>query len=257
MNIELKHILAALELNDAEITVFMTTLELGAAVASKIAATAGLNRITAYEALKRLSTKGLVVIRSHKGTAVRHFEAVDIEVLMDKLESKKAALQQTIDTTKELKDRFHSLFARVEAKPVVLFYEGREGLKTALSDTLAQKPHELLAFISADLLEDAFEKSFLDAYWKKRTELKIPSRGILPKTAAATALFTPERNQQELRRLKFMSDEQFKFTSLFDIYDDNVAILSLAHGNEHGIIIRSKSIAASMRGLFESMWAML
>jgi hypothetical protein len=149
------------------------------------------------------------------------------------------------------------LFARVEAKPVVLFYEGREGVRTVLQDALTQNPKELLAFSSADLLEDVFGRSFLDSYWKKRVELKIPARGIMPKTASAIALFTPERNQRQLRRIKFMPEEQFKFNDLFEIYDNNIAFFSLTPGSEHGIIIRSKSIAASMRGLFESIWALL
>lgn len=257
MKVELKHILAELGLNEAETKVFITNCELGPAVASSIAETAGLNRITAYEALKRLSKKGLVKIRARKGNAIRYFEAEDIVVLQDKLEAKKVELQKTIDATKAMASEFSSLYAHASAKPVVLFYEGHEGIKTVLKDTLKQNPHEICSFVSADLLEPALGKEFLDAYWQERTRNKIPSRGIMPRSAKALALFTPERNQQELRRLKFMPEESFKFKDLFDIYGDNVAILSLAQGNEHGIIIRSRSIAESMKGLFESMWGSL
>jgi len=257
MRIELKQILNELDLNEAEIKVFFANLELGPAVASKIAASACLNRITAYEALKRLSRKGLVKIRARKGNKIRYFEAEDIEVIQDKLESRKAEIQNIIEKTGLLRNDFKSLYKASPVKPVVLFYEGQEGIKTVLKDTLKQKPKEVLSFVSADFLEVGFGKDFLDSYWNERAKLKIPARGIMPRTEKAVSIFTPERNQRELRRLKFIPEEIYKFTNLLDIYGDNVSILSLKKGDEHGIIIRSKSITESLTGLFEFVWASL
>ena len=257
MKVELKHILSELGLNEVETKVFIANLELGPKGASTIAEAVGLNRITTYEALKRLSKKGLVKIRARKGSSIRYFEAEDIGVLTDKLEAKKQELQHTIDATKALAAEFNSLFVRAEVKPTVLFYEGQEGIKTVLKDTLKQKPQEILSFVSADFIEIGFGEEFLDAYWKERTNQRVPVRGIMPRTAKALSVFTPERNQQELRRLKFMSEDLFKFKDLFDIYGDNIAIMSLAQSNEHGIIIRSRSIAESMRALFEVVWVSL
>ena len=255
MRIELKQILSELSLNDVEIKVFLAHLELGPAVASKIASSAGLNRVTTYEALKRLSKKGLVKIRAKKGNTIRYFEAEDLETLQDKLGAKKTELETLIEEAGSLKTEFRSLYKMSAEKPVVLFYEGKEGIKTVLKDTLKQHPTEVLSFVSADFLELGFGKDFLDSYWGDRARLKIPARGIMPRTEKAVSTFTPERNQKELRRLKFISPELYKFNNLFDIYGDNVSILSLAKGNEHGIIIRSKSIAAGLAGLFEFFWA--
>lgn len=257
MRVELKQILTELGLNEVEIKVFLANLELGPAVASKIATSAGLNRVTSYEALKRLSRKGLVKIRAKKGNKIRYFEAEDLETLQDKLEAKKIELQGLIQEAGLLKSEFKSLYKMSAGKPVVLFYEGEQGIKRVLKDTLKQNPKEILSFVSADFLESGFGKEFLNSYWSERAKLKIPARGIMPRTEKAISIFTPERNQQELRRLKFIPPELYKFNNLFDIYGDSVSILSLGKGNEHGIIIRSKSIADSLSGLFEFVWASL
>lgn len=257
MKVELKQILAQLGLNEVEIKVFLANLELGSAVASKIAVASSLNRITAYEALKRLSKKGLIKIRAKKGNKIRYFEAEGLETLQDKLEAKKIELQGLIQEAGSLKSEFKSLYKISATKPVVLFYEGQEGIKTVLKDTLKQNPKEILSFVSADFLEMGFGKDFLDSYWGDRAKRKIPSRGIIPRTEKAISIFTPERNQQELRRLKFIAPELYKFNNLFDIYGDSVSILSLIKGNEHGIIIRSKDIADNLTALFEFVWASL
>ena len=55
---QLKPILSQLDLNENDVKVFLAAFELGYAPASAIAKQAGLNRITAYEALKRLVKKG-------------------------------------------------------------------------------------------------------------------------------------------------------------------------------------------------------
>jgi len=79
----------------------------------------------------------------------------------------------------------------------------------------------------------------------------------MERTPKAVALFTPERNRRELRAVKFISHPLPKFKNEIDIYGDTVSIISLAPRNEHAIIIRSRSIAESMRSLFEFLWETL
>jgi sugar-specific transcriptional regulator TrmB len=256
MKTELKELLNALALNEIEIKVFLINLETGPAVASEIAESAGLNRVTTYEALKRLSKKGLVTIRAKKNNRIRYFQAEDIEVIREKLEKRKMEIEATIGKAIDLKEQFRSLYALRSNKPSVLFYEGRDGIKKVLEDTLRQKPQEILSFASAAALKAGFEDKFLDNYWKKRVVLKIPSRGILPESEGASP-FTPERNRKELRRIKFMPPTLSLFENETDIYGDNVAIISLAKNNEYGVLIRSKSIAESLRALYECFWNLL
>ncbi len=257
MKKDIKAILEQIGLNPIEIKTYLATLEMGPDGAAAIASSAGLNRITAYEALKRLSKRGLIRIRAKRNTSVRYFEAEPMSVIEEKLNEQKSQIDETIGSIAGLKAEFAARYARRPEKPDVLFYEGEEGIKNALQDTLAQKPDEILSFASADSLEEGFTKKFLESYWRRRTELKIPSRGIVPKTQRALDIFTAEKNSKELRRIKLLPKELKTFNNEIDIYGDNVAIISLVKNQEHAVIIRSKTIAQSLRSLFEVFWEMI
>lgn len=254
MPINLKSILKEFGLNDIEIKIYLAALEFGPAPASALAKQAGLNRVTAYEALKRLSKKGIIKIRAKQGSRIKYFTAEDFLMLKEKLAEKKLALSELENKLEIIEPQLRLRYFKKEEKPEVYFYEEKEGIKNVLLDTLKQNPKEILSFASADFLEIGFDKEFLADYWKKRVALKIQTRGIMPKTATAIALFNEEKNRGELRRVKFISEEDYIFKNEIKIYEENVGIISMEKGNEHGIIMRSKSIADSFRSLFELIW---
>ena len=251
---DIKTFLTDLGLNKGEIAAYAAALELGSGSASTIARASGLNRITAYEALKRLSKKGFVTIRAKKNEKTKYFTPVEYPTLIEKLESKKESISLSIKKAEALKSEMTARFSRAESKPAVLFYEGPEDVREVLNDTLKAKPEEIISFSSFESLEAGYDKEFLENYWKRRAALGIPSRGILPKTKQALAFFNAERNKKELRDVRFLSPELHDFKNEIDIYGDTLGIISLAKGSEHGIIIRSKSVAESFRSVFETLW---
>lgn len=251
----LKPILIQLGLNDIESEIYLAALEFGPAPASELAGQAGLNRITAYEALKRLSKKGLVKIRAKRG-GIKYFTAEDVSILKEKARDKKAEIKRVIEKLEEMEPQLRALASFGGEKPEVYFYEGKEGIKNVLLDTINQNPQESLGFASADYLEIGFDKIFLEHYWRKRVALKIPARGIMPKTKSALAIFNPEKNRSEIRQMKFIPAENYPFQDEIEIYGNNVGIICMKPGNEHGVIIRSKSVADSFRAIFELVWRM-
>lgn len=251
---KVKEILRELDLNDIEIQVFLSLLDIGSGVTSVIASNAELNRITTYEALKRLSKKGLVKIRAKKGSSVKYFVPEEFDAIKEKLEIKKEAIETTISSAGEMKSYFDAKFRHNENKPEVLFYEGKEGIQKVLMDTLKENPDEILSFSSAESLEEGFDASFLKQYWSKRVSLKIKTRGILPDTEKARKDFSKERNQKELRELLFLPSSLFSFKNEIDMYGDTMVIISLTRGFEHAVVIKSQSVVQGMRSVFETMW---
>jgi hypothetical protein len=160
----------------------------------------------------------------------------------------------SLKTIDENKDIFAGLFKKTSVKPEVLFFEGVEGVMAAMHDTLDQRPKEILSFSSDKWLDSVFSKHFLKEYWDKRVNLSIRTRGIIPDVLKATGYFNKIKNEKELREVRSLSKEQFNFKNEIDIYGNNVCIVSLEEGSEHAIIIRSASIAQSMRDVFEVMW---
>lgn len=254
---KLKIILKNLGLNATDIRVFIASFQLGGASASAIAKQAGLNRITTYETLKRLAARSLVKTRVKQGGGVRHFEVEDIDVIKDLLTEKQRVIHNSLSEVKKITSAFHDLYIGRSEKPTVLFYEGKVGIKNVILDTLKQKPSIILSFSTPEVLRAGFSLPFLESYWKKRTSFKIPSRGIALGTQEMKAFFSSEKNKKELRRVKFISSENFIFKNEIDIYGDNVSIISLKGGNEHGVILRSRDIAQGLRSIFEFVWSIL
>lgn len=257
MRAELKNILKELGLNETDTRVFLASLETGSGAASVIARIAGLNRVTTYESLKRLSKSGLVKIRAKKNNSTKYFVAEDISAIEEKLRNKVETLQYHLKRVGEVKKEFRAQFSANMQKPEVLYYEGPDGIKTVLLDTLKQKPTEIISFASLESLESGFDKDFLQDYWNKRVALGISSRGIIPKTEKAMTFFDAGKNKKELRGVKFVNPDVYQYKNEMDVYGDNIGITSLAKGNEHGVIIRSKEIAGSMRAIFETFWRLV
>lgn len=251
---DLANILAELDLNETDTAAFFATYQLGYAPASAIATQATMNRITCYVALKRLAKKGLVKSRVKTGSGVKYFEVEDIGIIREALAEKKESVQHAIADIEKLSIQLRDLYSGRSEKPAVLAYEGRSGIKNILSDTLRQAPKEILSFASADFLESGYEWSFLETYWKSRVAHKIPSRGIMPRTEKALAIFTPEKNMSELRQVRFVSAANYTFKNEIDIYGDNVSIIALVKGSEHGVIMRSRAIADGLRSIFNLVW---
>lgn len=251
---DLKQFLIPLGLDQTEIDVFLAmTGQIAPEKISKIAKNAGHNRASVYDVLRRLSEKGLV--RQISKGAVLKYEAVEPSVILSKLNDQKTEIENKIEAFENLRPELNAIFGTAPGQPSVAFYEGIEGIKNVLLDTLETPGvKEIISYVSADYLQMGFDSKFLDKYWQRRTELKIPSRGIMPGTEKAKSLFNPERNVRELRTLKFISPEKYKFTNEIDIYADKIGIISLDQNNLYGVIIKSQNIADTQRNIYELLW---
>ena len=96
MKPEIRQFLLELGLINAEISVYLATLELGSGSASNIAKVASLNRITAYEALKRLSSKGFMKIRAKENDRTKYFVPTEYSDIVAKLKLKQQRIAETI-----------------------------------------------------------------------------------------------------------------------------------------------------------------
>lgn len=247
-------ILAELDCNPMEIAAFTANIETGPAVASEIAKHAFQNRVAIYEALKRLSEKGLVRITAKRNSKVRHFTPADIQTLTRKLEAKRTANEQALSLLEKIGPEIAQLYTNQSDKPTVLFFEGLSGIREALYDIIEQKPKELLAFSNSENFNDVYGLDWLQKYWNKRKAAGIITKGIIPRTPKAVHFYNSERNQKDMRTVRYIPLEWYKFNDNINIYGSNVQITSLQPGNEHTIIIRSKNIAKALQFLFELVW---
>ena len=131
------------------------------------------------------------------------------------------------------------------------YYQGLEGIKAVLDETLACRSKTLLGILSmSDLYEVPGPR--LDG-----RQCAPPDRGR--REPARGALATKDvhpfwaDDPADLRVLRYAPDD-FSFSMTTYIYDDTVALISSRKEN-FAMTIESEEFAAMQTGLFETLWA--
>src|SRR3989338_809466 len=159
-------------LSDREIKMYLALLELGEALASKIAEKTNTPRTLSYDILENLLKKGLVsyVIKSNK----KYFSAFDpnnlIGVLKNQTEEKERLVKEALPELLALKSK------KLEEKAKVEVYEGKEGVKTVFNDVL-RVGKEFLCFGSTGISPELIPYE-LSRFHKERIKRKISWRVI-------------------------------------------------------------------------------
>jgi sugar-specific transcriptional regulator TrmB len=228
-------------LNEKEAKAYLATLELGRSRVSRIANKAGLNRITAYEVLKRLIEMGIAQSTVYSG--VQTFAVVPPEILVEKQESRLAVAKKVLP-------ELALLSASKANKPAISYYEGAEGIRSIYEDTLVCKEKNILNIAHPQNLLKAIGEDFFAQYVKKRTRRKIHVDVLLPDV--------PENKKYKkeatsaMRQIKFFNVEKYPLPNEIFIYDDKVALLSFS--SLVGVIVEDKDIAQSVKSLWQLVW---
>lgn len=256
MNQQLVPNLLSLGLSDKEAKLYITLLEIGANPVSAVARKAGITRTTAYASLESLKAKGLVSVIEQQGIA--QYAPVSPKKLEEyaKNESEKAA--KNYESMKALVPSLKKLTGDLVLAPKVKYFEGLEGIKTILLDsidTLKELPKERrikYAYSSAPEVSSDL-RHFLDEYIELREKNGISVRGIFPQSKRTEEY--KGKVHLNFAQIKILpKDIHFKVDSEIAIYADKVAIMSLKDDRLHGLIIESPEIASTERSIFELAW---
>ena len=148
---ETEKILLDAGFSEKEIAVYVALLSLGKGIVTKISRTASVSRTTTYDILNSLSQKGLVKI---SGKEPKQEYVVESPERLEKFISE--GVEKKNNDLNKIKYVIPELFSIYNTKetPKVRYYEGIDGLKKALEDTLTKNDTEILASGGA---EDMFE----------------------------------------------------------------------------------------------------
>lgn len=228
-------------LDEKKAKIYLALLELGSAKAHEIAHKAKVTRPTAYDILEKLSLDGLIGV--YEKHAIRYYIANNPEKIKRQLQEKERTFDAILP---ELK----SIYNTLQAKPKITYYEGVEGIKTVLDDTISGKEKLLRGILSMDDLFKIPGKKFMDDYVQRRVGARYMLRVIRskPKEISET-WFT---NPLEYRELRY-SPPSMVFTMTTYIYDNKVALISSKKEN-FGMIIESEEFHGTMSHMFEALW---
>ena len=248
----IKQLLKNLNFSEKEIQIYLALLEMGQAKAKEICRKTDLNRVTTYDILEQLLTKGL--ISKYKKRGVTYFNALEPDRLINYLERERDEYNTMIDNqeekVKELLPQLISMQNIKTSKPKVQFFEGEKGMREAYEDTLASKG-TILAYANVDEVHKG-RHSYFPEYYKRRSAKDIFIRAVFMKSEMATELVS--HNQEEKRDTRYMP-EGVDFTPEINLYNNKMLVASWRE--KMAVIIESKEMVDLQKIIFEMVWATL
>jgi sugar-specific transcriptional regulator TrmB len=237
------------ECNEREVEIYLQSLKLGPSSVQEIARSLKMNRVTVHSAIEHLINKGLLC-ETRKGKR-RLILAEDPSILSNITQKKLNELNQMQGNLDYLVDILSKVKSEDAARPSVKFYEGADGLKKMLEETL-EAENDVLLFSYVQLLADAVDANYLEDYVQRRAEKGIQTKLIFPKCQYGDLL----NNKTEEYKLQIkLLPAKYQWTAGFFSWNNKVAFLSYTEGKRTVTIIENKDISFFVRNvIFDIAW---
>jgi len=234
-----------------ETHVYLAMLELGLASVQDIAQKAGVNRATTYVMIDLLTKKGLVhtVTRGKK----RYFAAEEPKRLLQILEERKSSVQKQLDMIESVIPELEARFNISGQKPIVRFFEGKEGVKAIHEDILKTKAVGLLyECVPVDDMVKVFP-SMSDDY-REKLKAKMAATGMVRRTIYSSVNTAIEDMAQAPSEYRCIPADSFPFTTEIAVYGDNKVAMISYKGSLTGVLIESTEMHQTFKTMFDLMW---
>jgi len=249
----IQHLLKDLGLKDPEIRLYMALLDSGPLLAGDLAKRLSLPRASLYGFLGHLLEQGLIA-QSLTASGVKQFDAESPAKIV-------LMLDQRIDALKEKRERYQTILAAAERhqlrrriKPTFQLYEGSEGVKNILRDSLLYHDLESEAFWPAKVMTETLSPELFAYFNKHRIKNNFSIRAIWPPSQVADLeahpyLGTGKGFKREIR----VAPKGVDFPLGYWIYGHRVAFVS-SYKESIGFVIESTELAETLRASFDFMW---
>lgn len=235
----------SLGLNEKEAKVYIASLELGQATVQKISAKASIKRPTTYFIIEGLMDRGLM--SSYYHGKKQFFMAEMPERILDLIAKERKELELREEQFRRLLPELQSINNRNKDKPVVKYYEGKDGiLAMTVEQMKTSKNQRLFNVFSRDIIEQAVTADELARIRRERLENKIVTKTIYSREKG-------KLEGVEDAEMVRLSAKEFPVTCDIALYEDKVRIASFKD-RMIGVVIEDKEIAQSFRSIFELAW---
>jgi sugar-specific transcriptional regulator TrmB len=237
--------LISLGLSRREAEAYYALLQVEDALASEISEKTQESRTNTYDTINSLIKKGLVsyVIKNNR----KYFRATDPKNLLKWMDLRKEELDNEKKVVERLIPDLQKLRLPKEKKVSVEIYEGKEGIRTMLNETLESAKSgnkEILIFgaIAGHLRE--LDPIYHERYYNEKNRNKIKTRYVFiegekyPKAPYSQYRFLPK---------------SFKSFAATAIHGDEVSFWLLTKPLVV-ILVKNKEFAETYRSNFEELW---
>lgn len=243
---DLKEILAEYGLSDKESSVYLAMLELGPASVQDIAKKSGVNRATTYVMIESLKRRGLMSTFEKGKKTMFVAESPDrlkrlVEKDMNFIKEKQERLQEALPS-------FLALYnSSAQDKPIVKYFEGEEGVKTA-REIMMQCRGEMLNFVAVD--ESTVSVSKIGESQRLEASRRIHGKVIF---ALKEGINLPyfDRNNWNVREIPYKT---YPFTGDLHLFDNKVLFIVMKT-KPIAFLLESPEVYGLTRAMYEAVWS--
>lgn len=228
-------------LSEKEAEVYLALLEGDSFSILEIAKKTKINRTTIYPVIKSLAEKGLVS-ETTTNTKV-HYQAESPDRLETYIERQKILLEENSKKMKDVIPQLKSVQRETGERPVVKYFEGKEGIISVNEDLFKDPEQQEKAYMiySKDLVDEVFKRDETIKFKTKRIDQKI--KGVSIYTYKNGEIPSDETST----RLK-IDGNKYPINCDISIYKDKIRIATLKK-NLSGIYIQSADLAETLKSL--------
>ncbi len=207
------------------------------------------SRPLTYKILEDLIMLGLVE-KVEKQGKVAMFSAKHPLHLKEMIEKKKEAVSNATSAIDGILGKLTSDFNLVSGKPGVRFFEGKEGIKAVLDDSLIAHT-EIYSYADIESIQK-YIPDINKEYVRQREKFKIKKRGFILDTPFARKFLS--HYYEGVTSTKLIKYSTTPIQTVMQIYDKKISYLTLREENMIGAIIEDPHIYAMHKSLFEYLW---
>lgn len=238
--------LEKIDLKEKEAKVYIALLKVGPSLANQLSKKTSIIRSSIYDHLDILLDKGFIsyVIKSGK----KYFQAVDPQKIIEKFNEDKLKEEQIL---KDLVPQLIKLQNTSSKKSKIEVFEGKEGMKSAMSYILKDNPKEILVSGSSGVGYKLLP-FYLEHWHKERAKRKIKLKIIYNNIPEAKERIKkgPSLNYSEIRFIDF---NHASLTGTL-IYNNKILLTIWDLENPFAILIENENIAKSYKNNFQVIW---
>jgi sugar-specific transcriptional regulator TrmB len=227
--------------------IYEVLLKKGVMPASKAALTAGLKRGLGYKVIEQLVALGLIEKIDKKVALFAPSHPSKINELLKKKSEELEITQASLTGTLGL---MTSDFNLTSGKPNIQFFEGEDGMKKVLEDSLYSK-EEILSYADMMAVKKYIPK-INEWYATEREKKGVTKKVILPDTPEAREILASYHT--EITKSKVIKLDDKPLESIMQIYDGKVSYVTMSDKQMIGVIIEDQAIYEMQKAIFNFTW---
>jgi sugar-specific transcriptional regulator TrmB len=238
-------------LSEEQSAIYSALLDKGPLKAGSISSWTGLKRGLVYKVLDQLENMGLISQKGGEGT-VAVFSPNHPSRLTEIMEQKERSLALAKETILFSLGSLSSKFNLLSGKPNVQFFEGKEGIKKVLEDTLSvSEGKEVCAYGDIESIMK-YIPDLNKSYSLSREKIGLKRKGFLIDTPKARELI--KNYYTDITETKFIKYNIPEFETLMQIYENKISYITLKENSMIGIIIEDPFIYKMQKAVFDHLW---